>query len=217
MLSFVPVHFAVYRPLKPRLRWAMQCLVGYADHAGRCFPSLRTFAVQAGISKSAAGRDLAELEAEGHLTRTRRPGGVYVYRIARRFLPRWAKEQVSQARDRQREARHARRAEASLRGVPEPGTEEKPEKKNQGDGARARQRFAKSGLSFGEIPDERASGRRGCGPGGNPGSGCRCGVRSRPSRGASRRRRRSRRAADCIRPVVRRSSPSVPPTMHSGS
>ena len=92
LLSFVPVHFAVYRPLKPRLRWAMQCLVGYADHAGRCFPSLRTFAVQAGISKSAAGRDLAELEAEGHLTRTRRPGSVYIYRIARRFLPRWARE-----------------------------------------------------------------------------------------------------------------------------
>ena len=91
LLSFVPIHFAVYRPLKPRLRWAMQCLVGFADHAGRCFPSLRTFAVQAGISKSAAGRDLAELEAEGHLTRTRRPGGVYVYRIARRFLPRWAR------------------------------------------------------------------------------------------------------------------------------
>src|SRR6476619_2398362 len=126
MLAFVPVHFAVYRPLKPRLRWAMQCLVGYADHAGLCFPSLRTFAVQAGISKSAAGRDLAELEAEGHLTRTRRPGGVYVYRIARRFLPHWAREQVSQARDRQREARRARSAEASLRGVPQPGTKEKP-------------------------------------------------------------------------------------------
>ena len=123
LLSFVPIHFTVYRPLKPRLRWAMQCLVGYADHAGR-WRSLRTFAVQAGISKSAAGRDLAELEAEGHLTRTRRPGGVYVYRIARRFLPRWAREQVSQHRDRQRKARHARRAKASLRGVPSFGTKE---------------------------------------------------------------------------------------------
>ena len=156
MLPFVPVTFDLYRPLKPRLRWAMQCLVGYADHAGRCFPSLRTFAVQAGISKSAAGRDLAELEAEGHLSRTRRPGGVYVYRIARRFLPRWAREQVSQARDRQREARRTRRAEASLRGVPQSGTEEKPEKKNQGNGARARQRFAERTVSFGELPDDRA-------------------------------------------------------------
>src|SRR4051794_25481735 len=131
----------------------MQCLVGFADYTGRCFPSLRTFAVQAGISKSAAGRDLAELEAEGHLTRTRRPGGIYVYRIARRFLPQWAREQVSQARDRPREARRARRAEASLRGVPQPGTEEKPKKKNQGD---AQARFAKSGISFGERPDDRA-------------------------------------------------------------
>ena len=156
MLSFVPVHFAVYRPLKPRLRWAMQCLVGFADHAGRCFPSLRTFAVQADISKSAAGRDLAELEAEGHLTRTRRPGGVYIYRIARRFLPHWTREQVSQARDRQRKARHAQRAEASLRGVPERGTEEKPDKENHGDGARPRTRFAKSQLSYGDLNDERS-------------------------------------------------------------
>ena len=153
MLPFVPVHFAVYRPLKPRLRWAMQCLVGYADHAGRCFPSLRTFAVQAGISKSAAGRDLAELEAEGHLTRTRRPGGVYIYRIARRFLPRWAREQVSQHRDRKHKAWRGRRTEVSPEGVPERRTEEKPLKKNQGD-ARARDRFARSGIAEGGLPDQ---------------------------------------------------------------
>jgi len=126
----------------------MQCLVSFADHAGRCFPSLRTFATQAGISKSAAGRDLAELEAEGHLTRTRRPGGVYVYRISRRFLPRWAKEQVSQAWDRQREAHRAHRADGAAKGVPVLGTEEKPDKKNQGS-ARAR-------VSFGEMSDDRA-------------------------------------------------------------
>ena len=64
-MPFVPVTFDLYRPLKPRLRWAMQCLVSFADHAGRCFPSLRTFAVHAGISKSAAGRDLAELRPRG--------------------------------------------------------------------------------------------------------------------------------------------------------
>ena len=40
MLAFVPVAFDVYRPLKPRLRWAMACLVSFADHAGRCFPSV---------------------------------------------------------------------------------------------------------------------------------------------------------------------------------
>jgi DNA-binding transcriptional regulator YhcF (GntR family) len=132
MLSFVPTAFDTYRPLKQRHRWAMQCLVSFADHAGRCFPSLRTFAVHAAISKSAAGRDLAECEAEGYLTRTRRQGGVYVYQIAKRFLPQWTREQVSQARDRKREAWRARRADRVARGVPEPGTEEKPEKKNQG-------------------------------------------------------------------------------------
>ena len=84
MLAFVPVAFDVYRPLKPRLRWAMQCLVSFADRAGRCFPSIRTLAQHAGISKSAAARDLAELAAAGLVTRRRRPGGVYVDRIDRR-------------------------------------------------------------------------------------------------------------------------------------
>jgi hypothetical protein len=74
LLAFVPVTFDLYRPLKPRLRWAMQCLVSFTDHAGRCFPSVRRFAVHAGISKSAAQRDLAELVALGHATRKRRPG-----------------------------------------------------------------------------------------------------------------------------------------------
>src|SRR6185369_16195471 len=83
MLAFVPVVFDVYRPLKPRLRWAMQCLVSFADHTGRCFPSVRTFATHAGISKSAAGRDLAALTEAGLVTRKRRPGGVYMYQIAR--------------------------------------------------------------------------------------------------------------------------------------
>ncbi len=154
MLSFVPVHFAVYRPLKLRLRWAMQCLVSFADHAGRCFPSVRTFALHAGISKSAAGRDLAELEALGHLSRKRRPGGVYIYRIARRFLPQWAAEQVSQHQDRKARVQQARRAERAATGVPECRTEEKPLKKNQGEGARVRDRFVGSGtIDSAGLPD----------------------------------------------------------------
>jgi DNA-binding transcriptional ArsR family regulator len=152
LLSFVPVTFDLYRPLKPRLWRAMTCLVSFADHAGRCFPSLRTFALHAGISKSAAGRDLAELVEARLITRKRRPGGVYVYRVARRFLPRWAKEQVSQAWDRQREVRRARCADRAAKGVPGLGTEEKPDKKNQGN-ARARARAADRKVSFGELPD----------------------------------------------------------------
>jgi hypothetical protein len=98
MLSFVPVAFDLYRPLKRRLRWALQCLVAFADWQGRCFPSLRFFAKFAGISKSAAGRDLAELVRTGCATRTRQPGGFYHYQIDKRFLPRAAKEGVSQNR-----------------------------------------------------------------------------------------------------------------------
>ena len=152
MLAFVPVAFDLYRPLKPRLRWAMQCLVSFADHAGRCFPSIRTFAYHAGVSKSAAGRDLAALTEVGCVTRKRRPGGVYVYQIARRFLPRWAKEQVSQAWNRQHKALQARNAAVSPGGVPDHGTKEKPDKKNQTN-ARLRAGFAKPGGSYGELPD----------------------------------------------------------------
>ena len=135
--AFVPVAFDVYRPLKPRLRWAMQCLVSFADHAGRCFPSLRTFALHAGISKSAAGRDLAELTEAGM---------THPQPSARRRLCVPDRPALSAAmgegagvpsRDRQREARRARRAERVAKGVPERGTEEKPDKKNQG-WARAR-------------------------------------------------------------------------------
>ena len=138
MLSFVPVHFAVYRPLKPRLRWAMQCLVGYADHAGRCFPSIRTLVAATGTPRSTLSRHLAQqLEADGVIARQRRPGGVYRYVIASRFLP--ASRGVSHQR---------------AKGVPPAGREEQADKKTEG--ARARERFAGSGKSFGEMPDDRA-------------------------------------------------------------
>jgi DNA-binding transcriptional regulator YhcF (GntR family) len=154
MLAFVPVTFALYRPLKPRLRWAMQCLVSFADHAGRCFPSIRTFALHAGSSRSAAQRDLADLVATGYVTRKRRPGGVYIYQIDQQFLPSWPKKLVSQRRHRKQQAVLASPADRSAKGVPDPGTEENPSvyKKNQGY-ARQRARFAKPGVNYGELPD----------------------------------------------------------------
>src|SRR3954451_1344347 len=96
MLAFVPVNFDLYRPLKPRLRWAMQCLVSFADRVGRCWPSCRKFAAFAGISKSAAQRHLAGLVEAGVVTRKRRPGRGYEYEIAAQFLPR---APVSHSRD----------------------------------------------------------------------------------------------------------------------
>jgi DNA-binding transcriptional MocR family regulator len=158
MLAFVPVAFDIYRPLKPRLRWAMQCLVSFADYAGRCFPSIRTFARHAGISRSAAQRNLAELVKTGLVARKRRPGGAYVYRINPRFLPKWPKRKVSQTRDGQIVAASAGRATRLIDGVPAQGTEENPDKKNQG-WARRRARFANPGLSYGELPDENAKWR----------------------------------------------------------
>src|SRR4051812_15554067 len=155
MLAFVPVAFDVYRPLKPRLRWAMQCLVSFADHAGRCFPSIRTFAQHAGISKSSAGRDLAALVDTGLITRKRRPGGVYVYRVDRRFLPKWPKRKVSQDWDGQTGAASSPQSDRSIGAVPAQGTKEKPNKKNQG-WARGRARFAKPRMIETELPDDTA-------------------------------------------------------------
>jgi hypothetical protein len=75
------------------------------------------------------------LAQEGVIARQRRPGGVYSYVIAGRFLP--AARGVSHSREK---------------GGPPARSEEQIGKKTEG----ARARFAKSGVSFGEMPDERA-------------------------------------------------------------
>jgi hypothetical protein len=132
MLAYVPVVFDVYRPLKPRLRWAMQCLVSFADRAGRCFPSVRKLAAFAGLSKSAVSRYLRDLVEAGAFTRKRRPGRGYEYTIDPRFLPRAPVSRPHQQR------------------VPRvPTQEEKPPKQTRD----SRWRFAKARTSYGEIPD----------------------------------------------------------------
>src|SRR5215217_7971599 len=75
-----------------------------------------------------------KLAAEGVIARQRKPGGVYAYVIAAPFLP--ARRGVSHSREK---------------GVPPPEKEEQTDKKT----GYAQARFAKSGVSFGEIPDER--------------------------------------------------------------
>jgi DNA-binding transcriptional ArsR family regulator len=112
MLAYIPVRFDLYRPLKAHLRWTLQCLVGFADRAGRCFPSVRKLAEVTGHGKSTVSRHLAALERDGTITRTRKPGGVYAYQIDRRFLP--AARGVSHHREK---------------GVPPVRTEENPIKK----------------------------------------------------------------------------------------
>jgi DNA-binding transcriptional ArsR family regulator len=112
MLAFVPVRFDLYRPLKAHLRWTLQCLVSFADRTGRCFPSVRKLAEVVGIGKSSVSRHLAQLAEADVIIRTRKPGGVYSYTIAARFLP--AAREVSRSRSQ---------------AVPHLPTEEKPIKK----------------------------------------------------------------------------------------
>jgi len=114
MLAYIPVRFDLYRTIRPTLRWTLQCLVGFADRAGRCFPSVRKLAEVAGISKSSISRHLAELAQNGIVTRHRRPGGCYAYTLNSRFLP--AAREVSHK---------CNRAVPSLR------TEENPTKKTE--------------------------------------------------------------------------------------
>ena len=142
-------------------------------------PSIRTFAQHAGISKSAAGRDLAALVDTGHITRKRRPGGVYVYRVDRRFLPKWPKRKVSQDWDGQTGVASSRQSDRSIGAVPAQGTKEKPNKKNQG-WARGRAQFAKPTIVEQSCPMTPPNGKHGSAVA-NPTSGCRSGVQSRVS------------------------------------
>ena len=98
MLSFIPVTLDLYRTVRRHLHWTLQNLVAFADRTGRCFPSVRTLAAATGQPRSTVSRHLAQLAQEGVIARRRRPGGVYAYTIASRFLP--AQRGVSHQRER---------------------------------------------------------------------------------------------------------------------
>lgn len=92
MLNFVPVRFDLYRTVRRHLHWTLQCLVGFADRTGKCWPSSRTLAAVGALGKSTIARHLAQLVRDGHVARERErvPGGGwrFVYRVATHFLPR---------------------------------------------------------------------------------------------------------------------------------
>ena len=149
MLPFIPVTLDFYRTVKRHLHWTLQNLVAFADHGGKCWPSVRTLAAATGTPKSTVSRHLAQLAAEGIITRQRRPGGCYAYTIAKAFLP--AQRGVSHRREK---------------GVPPPRTEEQVAKETGARGARfavspsggSNARFAvfrAKENSFGELLDER--------------------------------------------------------------
>lgn len=134
MLPFIPVAFGVYRTVRRHLHWTLQNLVAFADRTGHCFPSVRTLAAATGQPRSTVSRHLMQLAEDGVIARQRRPGGVYAYTIAARFLP--AQRGVSHRREK---------------GVPSAGREEQAGKKT----GYAQARFAKSSVSYSEVPDTR--------------------------------------------------------------
>jgi DNA-binding transcriptional MocR family regulator len=137
LLPFVPVTLDLYRTVRRHLHWTLQNLIAFADRTGKCWPSVRTLAKATGTPRSTVSRHLAQLAQEGVIARRRRPGGVYSYVIEARFLP--ARRGVSHRRER---------------GVPPARSEEQAGKKT--GYARARERFAKREVNYGEMADERA-------------------------------------------------------------
>ena len=135
MLSFVPVTLDLYRTVRRHLHWTLQNLVAFADRTGRCFPSVRTLAAATGQPRSTVSRHLAQLAKEGVIARQRRPGGVYAYVIAGRFLP--AREGCPTSAKRV-----SHRREQKNRQVRKQGTRERDSLNRE--------------VSFGEMPDERA-------------------------------------------------------------
>jgi hypothetical protein len=87
MLNFIVTHYDTYRPLELRHKWLMQVLAGFANPAGRCWPSREQIAEATGEHLSWVKRCLPEALALGYLTREPRAGGGYVYTIAERFRP----------------------------------------------------------------------------------------------------------------------------------
>jgi len=84
----VAVPFDVYRELpSPQHRWLLICLARYADRDGRCWPSMRQLAKDARLSKSSVQRYLADLSRLECFSRSRRPGGRYVYQLAIEYRP----------------------------------------------------------------------------------------------------------------------------------
>jgi hypothetical protein len=76
------VNFDNYRQLPTaQHRWLLICLARYADREGRCWPSMRQLAADARMSKSSVQRYLADLSRLEVFSRSRRPGGRYIYQL----------------------------------------------------------------------------------------------------------------------------------------
>jgi|SRR4051794_13798779 len=134
LFSIVAVPFDAYAAL-PRAehRWLLTCFSRYVDRAGKAFPSLRQLARDARMSLASVSRYMTALERLGVFQRQRRPGGRYVYQLAEAYRPRWPG-----------------RVPAEKQAVSQAATQEASPTKQ------IERRFAKPGVSYGELPDDRA-------------------------------------------------------------
>jgi hypothetical protein len=93
MLTYTPHIFALYAPIPRYLHASAHHAVSFANRAGACWFSVRTFARVVGVSKSTASRhlDLLTRPAYGFASRRRAADGSgYEYTIAQKFLARGA-------------------------------------------------------------------------------------------------------------------------------
>jgi hypothetical protein len=140
LFAIIAVPFDAYAALpRSEHRWLATCLARYTDRDGKCWPTMRQLAADARMSLSTVSRRLKEMADLAVFQRTRKGVGRYVYQLAEAYRPRWL-GRVS-----------AEKCSVSQGETPE---QAKPEK--QREGARARDRFARSGVSFGEMTDERS-------------------------------------------------------------
>jgi hypothetical protein len=143
LFQVIAVPFDAFQALpQPEDRWLLTCFSRYVDRAGKAFPSLRQLAADARMSLATVCRRMAVMARLGVFHRERKPGGRYRYVLAEAYRPRWP------GRDR-------RGVPAGEQGVSQAETQEVEPTKQARD-ARPRARFAKSGISFGEMPDENA-------------------------------------------------------------
>jgi hypothetical protein len=137
LFSIIALPFDSFQALPcAKSRWLLTCLARYTNRAGEAWPTMRQLAIDAAMSLASVSRYLKAMHEEGVFQRERLPGGGrYRYTLAEPYRLRWP-ERVSLAQNR----------------VSPAGTREqaRPEKHEE------RARFAKSGVSFGELPDERA-------------------------------------------------------------
>ena len=140
MFSIIALPYDALQHLPAREFKTLVAVLRWVDRAGRCFPSLAQIAHAVGVSESTACRSMQCLDAAGVFDeRTRAGNGRYRYQVNARYLPRWPGKASPSASLQDR--------------LPQPARQESKLIKESRD---AQARFAKSRVSFTEMPDERA-------------------------------------------------------------